>query len=115
MTSALPQKRAAMPRQTSRKRAAHSASWNIRVSEPFSRPPGAEILRQRLVAARNLLRDTDLPLDRIATKCGFCHASYLVSRFRRDTGLTPRAWRKLHGRSGTERRTAFPLGFCPAV
>ncbi len=69
----------------------------------LGRTPGAEILRQRLVAARNLLRDTDLPLDQIAAKCGFCHASYLVSRFRRDTGLTPRAWRTLHGRSGAEK------------
>ena len=62
----------------------------------LGRTPGAEILRQRLAEARTLLRETDLPLDRIAAKCGFCHASYLVSRFRHDTGITPRAWRKIH-------------------
>ena len=60
----------------------------------LGRTPGEEILRQRLAAARTLLRETDLPLDQIATKCGFCHASYLCDRFRRDTGLTPHVWRK---------------------
>ena len=56
------------------------------------RTPGAEILRQRLSKARTLLRETDLPLARIAELCGFCHASYLVNLFRRETGLTPREW-----------------------
>ena len=58
------------------------------------RTPGAEILRQRLAEARTLLRETDLPLARIAELCGFCHASYLVNLFRRETGLTPREWGK---------------------
>ena len=57
-------------------------------------PPGEEILRQRLAEARTLLRDTDLPLARIAELCGFCHASYLSNRFRQATGLSPREWRK---------------------
>ena len=56
------------------------------------RTPGAEILRQRLSKARTLLRETDLPLAKIAELCGFCHASYLVNLFRRETGLTPREW-----------------------
>ena len=60
----------------------------------LGRAPGAEILRQRLAKARTLLRETDMPLARIAELCGFCHASYLVNLFRRETGLTPREWRK---------------------
>lgn len=67
----------------------------------LGRPPSAEILRQRLAKARALLRDTDLSLSAIAARCGFCHASYLSNLFRRETGLTPRAWR-----AGGANRTA---------
>ena len=60
----------------------------------LGRTPGAEILRQRLSKAKTLLRETKLTLEEIAGQCGFCHASYLVNLFRRETGLTPREWRK---------------------
>ena len=60
----------------------------------LGRTPGEEILRQRLSEARTLLRDTDLPLARIAELCGFCHASYLSNVFRRETGLSPREYRR---------------------
>ncbi len=63
----------------------------------LGRSPGEEILRQRMAKARKLLGDTDLPLQEIAAQCGLCHASYLSNLFRRETGLAPRAWRRLHG------------------
>ena len=56
--------------------------------------PGAEILRQRLAWAQTLLRETDLPLGKIAEQCGFCHAAYLSNLFHRETGLSPRAFRR---------------------
>lgn len=59
----------------------------------LGRLPGEEILRQRLAKARALLRDTDLTLADIASHCGFCHASYLSNLFRREMGMSPRAWR----------------------
>ncbi len=59
----------------------------------LGRTPSAEILRQRLSKARALLRETDLTLSDIAARCGFCHASPLSNLFRRETGITPRAWR----------------------
>lgn len=62
----------------------------------LGRSPGAEILRQRLFRARALLRDTDLTLAGIAAQCGFCNASYLSNLFRRETGLSPRDWRRAH-------------------
>jgi len=62
----------------------------------LGRSPGAEILRQRLFRARALLRDTDLTLAGIAAQCGFCNASYLSNLFRRETGLSPRDWRRTH-------------------
>ncbi len=63
----------------------------------LGRSPGAEILRQRLARARTLLRETSLPLDKIAAQCGFCHAAYLSNLFHRETGLSPRAFRRLRG------------------
>ena len=56
--------------------------------------PDAEILRQRMARARTLLRETNLTLDAIAEQCGFCNASYLSNLFRRENGVTPRAWRR---------------------
>ena len=63
-------------------------------TEELGRPPGEEIRRRRLARARLLLRDPGLTLDEIAAKCGFCHAQHLSNLFRRDTGLSPRAWRQ---------------------
>ena len=56
---------------------------------------GAEILHQRISHVKLLLKNTDLPAATIAAKAGFCTPSYLNNVFRRETGLTPRAWRKL--------------------
>ena len=60
----------------------------------LGRTPGAEILRQRLSKARTLLRETELTLGEIASLCGFCNAPYLSNVFHRETGMTPREWRK---------------------
>lgn len=62
----------------------------------LGRVPGAEILRQRLARAKRLLRETDLTLSAVAAQCGFCHASYLSNVFRRETGLSPRAWSSMN-------------------
>ena len=60
----------------------------------LGRPPGEEILRQRLARARALLLETTLTVEQIAARCGFCHAAYLSNLFRRETGLSPRAFAK---------------------
>ena len=52
-----------------------------------------EILSQRLLLARRLLKASRLSIGEIASKCGFSgHASFLAS-FRRRFGETPRDWR----------------------
>lgn len=52
-----------------------------------------EVRRARLVAAVNLLRDTDLKLDAIAFECGLKNAKKLCEAFGEDYGMTPTAWR----------------------
>jgi LacI family transcriptional regulator len=37
---------------------------------------------------------TDCSLDEIAARTGFPHTEYLSVAFKRETGLTPRAFRK---------------------
>ena len=52
-----------------------------------------EILSQRLLLAKRLLKTSRLSIGEIAANCGFAsHASFLAS-FRRRFGLTPREWR----------------------
>ena len=58
---------------------------------------GDEIRSVRLARAKTLLETTDLPLARVATQVGFHAASYLNQFFRRETGITPAKYRKLHG------------------
>ncbi len=71
-----------------------SRTLHRRFVEELGRPPGREILRQRLARARKLLGDTNMTLAEIAAQCGLCHASYLSNLFRRETGLSPRVWRR---------------------
>ena len=59
-----------------------------------SRSVHDEILRVQLNAVRNLLAATDLPLDEIAHRAGFCHAQYLAALFRRVCGQTPGQYRR---------------------
>ena len=55
---------------------------------------GAEIARRRLAEAKRLLDRTDLPLAEIAARCGYCHASFFIRKFKEAIGLTPLAWRR---------------------
>jgi LacI family transcriptional regulator len=60
----------------------------------LGRPVAREISRIRLQRGEHLLRNTDLPLGQIAQRCGFSSATYFCRFFKRDTGLTPNAYRK---------------------
>lgn len=47
----------------------------------------------RVEEAKRLLRETDLPLDRIAPRCGFAGPGELSAAFARHTGTRPSAYR----------------------
>lgn len=57
------------------------------------RTPAAYLRALRLEEARRLLTETDATIAAIAEKCGFSSANYFALFFKRETGLTPTAWR----------------------
>ncbi|MCR5753065.1 MAG: substrate-binding domain-containing protein [Kiritimatiellae bacterium] len=63
---------------------------------------GHEIARQRLVQAKLLLANTCATLTEIARRTGYCNAAYLANVFRRETGLTPGAWRESNAGAGAD-------------
>lgn len=51
------------------------------------------IIERRMVEARQLLTETDLPIGEVARSVGIPDAGYFARVFRRSNGVTPRAWR----------------------
>jgi LacI family transcriptional regulator len=66
-----------------------------------------EIVRVRLAHARELLAETDMPIAKIAERCGFGHQEYLGAVFRARFGQTPASFRRSAGRAGAGRRAAL--------
>ena len=62
--------------------------------QELGRTVGAEILRQRMNIAKTLLKGDALSISEIAFKVGFCNPAYFTNTFRRETGKTPKSWRK---------------------
>ncbi|MGW1195545.1 GlxA family transcriptional regulator [Streptomyces sp. NPDC002536] len=56
--------------------------------------PGQWLLAQRVVAARELLESTDLPLETVARRVGLSSATNLRRRFLGALGTTPGAYRR---------------------
>ena len=55
--------------------------------------PHAFLTEQRMARARQLLRDTDLPLAEVATRVGYQTQAHFTGVFRRYVGVTPRVYR----------------------
>lgn len=64
-----------------------------RFKKLIGRTPHEEILRIRLNRVKELLMDTDLPLEQIAERAGFPHVEYLSVAFRREVGMPPSQFR----------------------
>lgn len=56
-------------------------------------PPGQWLIQQRTERARELLEDTDLPIDRVAEKAGFGTATSLRQHLQDTLGTSPSAYR----------------------
>jgi transcriptional regulator GlxA family with amidase domain len=64
--------------------------------------PHDYLLRQRVIAAGELLLETDKPIVQVALGVGFQTQAHFTTVFERVTGSTPARWR-------AERRSAEPL------
>ncbi len=60
----------------------------------LGRSPQAEIRAVQLKRVKQLLAETDLPLERIAELAGYEHPEYLSVVFKRETGQTPGQYRR---------------------
>jgi LacI family transcriptional regulator len=61
----------------------------------LGRSPQAEIRAVQLKRVKQLLGESDLPLDRIASLAGYSHPEYMSVVFKRETGQTPGQYRTL--------------------
>lgn len=64
-----------------------------RFKKLLGRTPHQEILRVRLNRVKQLLIETDLPLEQVAERAGFPHVEYLSVAFRREVGMPPSQFR----------------------
>jgi len=73
----------------------------LRLNQLFKRatglPPHAFLTSLRIQQAKKLLAAGDLTVGSIAWKLGYPSSQHFATQFKRETGLTPRAWRQ--GRS----------------
>lgn len=60
----------------------------------LGRTPQQEIRNVQVKRVSELLATTDLTAERIADLCGFEHAEYMYVVFKRETGMTPGAFRE---------------------
>jgi LacI family transcriptional regulator len=69
----------------------------------LQRSPKEEVMRVQIERAKMLLSQTDMNVELVSKRCGFAAFEYFVRAFRRETGATPRRYRKtcriadLHG------------------
>lgn len=65
-----------------------------RFREETGTTPLQWLLGQRVLEARRLLEESDLPIEQVAGACGFGTAASLRDHFRRATATTPSAYRR---------------------
>lgn len=56
--------------------------------------PFEYLMSYRLIKAKELLSDTDLPITEISYRCGFTDSTYMGKQFKKNFGTTPSASRK---------------------
>jgi AraC family transcriptional activator of pyochelin receptor len=77
--------------------AAMAAMNHVKLNRLFKTVHGCTVFdfirRERLREAERCLRETDLSITEIAHAAGFCSSSHFCGFFRREHGLSPRAFR----------------------
>ena len=71
----------------------------------IQRTPHAQLLQLRLREACRRLAESGDSVETVARACGFAHGPHLHAEFKRNQGLSPRAWRLAQSRD-----TTSPLG-----
>jgi LacI family transcriptional regulator len=66
-----------------------------RFQQYLGRTPKAEIMHVRIERAKMFLSQTEKSSESIAHKCGFASLVYFTKAFRREVGMTPRAYRRM--------------------
>jgi LacI family transcriptional regulator len=61
--------------------------------------PHEQIVRAKLSRVKQLLIETDFPLDTIANKCGISQAAHLSVLFKKEVGQTPGEYRRSFAQS----------------
>ena len=64
--------------------------------------PLTYVRRRRIQRAQQLMLSTEKSLSEIVGECGFADQSHLTRLFRRQVGIPPAAWRRLHRASPVE-------------
>jgi AraC family transcriptional regulator len=77
--------------------------------------PYAYLIRRRIERAQELILLTDKPLAEIALDCGLADQAHMTRHFRRVMGVSPGAWRRLHGATGRDGSALRPLNGSPAT
>ena len=54
------------------------------------------IIKRRLAAAENLLKNSNYSIEQIAQEVGYSHPSHFFRQFRKYVGITPKVWRKAY-------------------
>jgi LacI family transcriptional regulator len=75
-----------------------------RFKQLIGRTPHQEIVRVQLDRVKDLLTQTDLPLEEIAERVGFKHVEYLSVAFKREIGIPPSRFRAVNRPRAAEGR-----------
>ena len=76
-----------------------------RFAKLLGRSPKTEILRVQLDRVKQLLRETDFTLPKIASFTGFKHPEYMCAMFKQKTGSTPGEYRRRASLPGDDTAT----------
>lgn len=88
------------PRDLARMAGLSADYFSRQFKKTYGLPPREWLLRQRLKQACGLLAETDERISQIAIRLGYPDV-YLFSRqFAAEFGHSPRAWRRIQGRTG---------------